>query len=100
LIELFGPDWRVFYAHLVLFGFIYPAERDKIPHRVMSELAKRLESELAAPAPPERLCFGTLLSRAQYLHDVEVWKYRDGRLNGRGTITPEQIRLWTNAIGR
>ena len=71
-----------------------------LPATGKSELAKRLEAELAAPAPPERVCFGTLLSRAQYLQDVEVWKYRDGRLNGRGAITAEQIRLWTNAIGR
>ena len=50
------------------------------------------------PAAGERLCRGTLLSRAQYLLDVERWGYRDARLQPSGTMTAEEIELWTARI--
>jgi hypothetical protein len=31
--------------------------------------------------PAERVCRGTLLSRTQYVVDVERWGYADGRLD-------------------
>lgn len=100
MLTLFGPDWRVFYAHLILFGFIYPGERTLIPRRVMEELASRLREELAAPPLEGRTCHGTLLSRAQYLPDLDLWQYADARLAQRNQMTREDIRLWTNAIDK
>src|SRR5215211_7794728 len=79
LIRRFRGDWRVLLSHLVLFGFVYPAERNRIPAWVMSDLLRRIEEELAS-AFPERVCRGTLLSRAQYLTDVQERGYRDARL--------------------
>ncbi|MGH7278499.1 MAG: nucleotidyltransferase, partial [Candidatus Rokuibacteriota bacterium] len=35
LLARFGANWRPLLAHLVLFGFIYPSERQRIPHGVM-----------------------------------------------------------------
>jgi hypothetical protein len=98
LLKLFGPHWRVLLSHLVLFGFIYPSERAQIPARVMRELLRRLEAETSEPAPAERVCHGTLLSREQYLVDVERWRYQDARLIPTGNMTAEQTRLWTAAI--
>jgi hypothetical protein len=43
------------------------------------------------------VCYGTLLSREQYLHDIERTKYRDGRIDT-GSMTPKQIEIWTAAI--
>jgi len=99
LLTLFGRDWRVLYAHLVLFGFIYPGERDSIPSWLMDELGARLSAELAMPTDDPRTCCGTLLSRAQYLPDIDLWGYHDARLEGRSRMSAEEIRLWTNAIG-
>src|SRR5438067_715900 len=31
LIDRYGPYWRGLYAHIILFGFIYPFHRSKIP---------------------------------------------------------------------
>ena len=45
-----------------------------------------------------RLCRGPLLSRAQYLVDVERWNYVDAREVPLGTMTPEEIAIWTKAI--
>lgn len=95
LLKSFGSYWRVLLSHLILFGFIYPAERERIPDWVMQELLNRLQSEMSSPPPTEQLCQGTLLSRKQYLVDVDSWGYQDARLRPRGNMTPEEIALWT-----
>lgn len=98
LLDHFGPHWRVLLAHLVLFGFIYPSERDRIPRWVMDELARRLREEVARPASTQKICNGTLVSRAQYLVDVEQRGFKDGRLQTDVGLTPEEIADWTGAI--
>lgn len=98
LLDLFGPHWRVLLSHLVLFGFIYPGERDLIPAPVLETLIARLQDEMATPPEDERLCRGTLLSREQYLVDVEEWGYRDARLRPLGTLSAHEVRIWTEAI--
>lgn len=99
LVDRFGQHWRVLLAHLTLFGFIYPGERHRVPSWVMDELLYRLAAETRRP-PGEDLhvCAGTLLSREQYLHDVEQLGYIDGRLTPVSTMTPEDVRTWTEAI--
>ena len=90
LLGRFGAHWRVLLAHLVLFGFIYPGERDVVPAWVMRELLARLDPELDAPVPGEMVCQGTLLSRYQYRIDLDEWGYRDGRVQPNGRMTPQE----------
>ena len=99
LLERFGAHWRVLLAHLTLFGYIYPGERHRVPRWVMDKLLARLTAEIHLP-PTEDLhvCAGTLLSRAQYLHDVEQLGFVDGRLTTASTMTPEDVAIWTGAI--
>jgi hypothetical protein len=97
LLQRFGPHWRVLLAHLVLFGFVYPSERTRVPERVLRELLRRLEGELGEDST-ERVCNGTMLSREQYLTDVEQWDYEDARVAPRGSMSPEDIAHWTAAI--
>ncbi len=99
LLERFGPHWRVLLTHLVLFDFIYPSERSQVPDWIVKELLARVEHERQAPPPPGRLCRGTLLSREQYLIDLEQWGYHDPRLRPEGTMSAEDIQQWTDAIG-
>lgn len=99
LLQRFGPDWRVLLSHLVLFGYVYPAMRGNIPAAVLEDLLSRLRDEPAPPAADQALCRGTLLSRGQYLPDVEQWGYRDARTEARVTMTPQEVAAWTNAIG-
>jgi hypothetical protein len=94
----FGSYWRVLLTHLVLFGFIYPGERDRIPGWVMDDLMRRLTVETTTPPRPSRLCQGTLISRAQYLIDVGQWGYKDARLQPRGNMTRSDVAHWTAAI--
>ena len=100
LLRRFGPHWRVLLSHLVQFGFIYPGERALIPAPVMRELVNRLSAELEVPTRDSKVCQGTLLSRAQYLVDVDEWGYDDARQVPRGTMTPEQLAEWTAAIDK
>jgi hypothetical protein len=97
LMARFGPHWRVLFAHLVLFGFVYPSERTRVPARVVRELWGRLEAELGGDGA-DRVCNGTMLSREQYLADVEQWEYEDPRMIPRGSMSPEDIAHWTAAI--
>ena len=48
LIDRFGAHWRVLLSHLVLFGFIYPSERSRVPARVLEELTERELLDIAA----------------------------------------------------
>jgi aminoglycoside-2''-adenylyltransferase len=97
LLDRFGPHWRVLLSHLVMFGFCYPSERDIVPAWVLDELMNRLRKETASPPSPERICQGTLLSRSQYLVDIEQWGYLDARI-AEGTMEQDDIDLWTDAI--
>jgi hypothetical protein len=98
LVRRFGPDWRVLLSYLVLFGFVYPGRRDAVPARLVDALSARLRREAATRPPAENVCRGTLLSRAQYLVDVDTWGYRDVRLHPRVAMTEEDIAHWTRAI--
>src|SRR5205814_2688758 len=42
LLRRFDDHWWVLFSHLILYGFIYPAERDRIPRQVMAERQGRL----------------------------------------------------------
>jgi hypothetical protein len=64
----------------------------------MRDLLRRLQGEVDSPAPTERLCQGTLISREQYLLDVDRWGYQDARIRPYGTMTPEDVGRWTAAI--
>ena len=52
------------------------------------------------PTRDSKVCQGPLLSRAQYLVDVDEWGYEDARLIPRGSMTEQQIAEWTAAIDR
>jgi hypothetical protein len=82
---------------LILFGYIYPGERAVIPPKIIEDLITRLRSE-ATTAGPERLCRGTLLSRQQYLVDIQEWGFRDARLEERVQMSKKDIAHWTDAI--
>lgn len=99
LLSRFGEHWPVLLSHLILFGYVYPAAARNIPDRVMRELQQRLEHERQAPIPPARITRGPLLSRAQYLIDIDTWHYQDPRLlqNG-GAMSGADVQHWTDAI--
>lgn len=96
LAERFGPDWRLLLSHLILFGYIYPGQRQRIPAHILDQLLDRLGKE--PPEEANRTCRGTLLSRQQYLRDVQERGFRDARLDARVEMNKEDITKWTDAI--
>lgn len=98
LISRFGQHWRLLLCHLTLFGFIYPAHRDLIPIWVMDALLNQLKDELHLPSPEDNLCGGTLLSREQYLKDINQFGYQDARVAPHGNMTAQDTAKWTEAI--
>ncbi len=97
LIARFGDHWRVLLSHLVLYAFAYPSARHQIPAWVSDELTQRLASGWNDDLRHGKTCFGTLLSREQYLSDLQQFGYIDGRLV-LGSMTPGEIAEWTGAI--
>lgn len=97
LIDRFDSHWRVLLSHVILFGYIYPAERERIPNWVMQELLRRLYQQMNSEPPEEPICQGTLLSRTQYLVDVKSWGYQDARLQPQGNMSSQEIEEWTAA---
>ena len=101
LIGRFGRYWRVLYAHLVLFGFAFPGHRQAIPDWVMDRLGRTLQDETSGRAPQHdpSLCQGTLLSREQYLNDIERLGYSDVRLlHADVNMSEQDVARWTGAI--
>jgi hypothetical protein len=99
LLARFGDHhWPGLLAHLVLFGFVYPGARDLVPAKVMDELLGRLERQKSAPVTDPRVCRGTILSRAQYLVDIEEWGLQDARLGPETTMTASDLAIWTDCI--
>lgn len=93
----FDRHWRVLYAHLVLFGFIYPGERARIPRAVLRRFAADLDQECATSSDEIALCQGTILSREQYLPDLQRG-YEDARRRDDIQMTDDDIALWTAGI--
>jgi hypothetical protein len=98
LIDRYDRHWRALFAHIVLFGYIYPSKRSKIPDWVIDELSQRLAAETKKGDLPDKTCFGTIISRQQYLTDINEWGYKDARLQPVGNMTAVQIAEWTKGI--
>lgn len=98
MLQRFGTHWRVLLSHLILFGFAYPSDRHFVPASVMDEMIDRLREETHSPSPDHDICLGTLLSREQYLKDIEYEGLQDGRVEPVGNMTPEHTAIWTQAI--
>ena len=98
LIDRYAEHWRALYAHVVLFGYIYPSDRSNVPAWVMEELTQRIMDETNGPDAGEKVCYGTVISRQQYLTDINDWGYADARLKPRGNMTAEEIAHWTAGI--
>ena len=95
--------WRVLFSHLILFGYVYPCERNKIPQWVQGECLRRFRHELKTGPLAERTCRGTLLSWSEYLPDIEQRGYGDGRQPPVGNLTEMETaqltEVWRHGEG-
>jgi hypothetical protein len=64
----------------------------------MDEMAQRLAAELRAGNTNDKICYGTIISRQQYLVDITERGYKDARLQPNGNMNAEEIAHWTAGI--
>jgi hypothetical protein len=98
LLDRYGRHWRALFAHVILFGFIFPSDRSKVPQWLIEECTERLAKETKRGDLPDKICYGTIVSRQQYLIDVNERGYRDARLEPLGNMSEEEIAEWTKGI--
>jgi hypothetical protein len=79
VLRRFGDHWPILLGHLITFRFSFPSDKGQVPTWVMHEMMTRLAREENEPAGFARICRGTLLSRQQYLSEVNDLGYRDAR---------------------
>jgi hypothetical protein len=96
LIARFSGHWPVLLSHLVLFQYAYPDRRSDIPRHVLDGLIERLRRPETEKG--DHVCYGTILSREQYLFDVNTLGYEDARREPRGGMTTRDLEIWTEAI--
>ena len=94
LCRRFTGHEAVLLAHLTLFAYVYPSEAARLPTWVVPALTGAARWARA----DGRVCRGTLISRAQYLVDIEDWGYADARRPPYGTMSDRDWLTWTNAI--
>jgi hypothetical protein len=77
LVARFGDHWELLLQYLVLYRFVYPAEREAVPARLIHELAARVgtDDEVRDGLPFR----GPLVDRYAYLHDVRYEGLPDPR---------------------
>ena len=96
LVGHFTGHEQVLLAHLILFTYIYPADREVVPGEVLDSLYQRVRNE---PPAKEKLLRGTFISREQYLSDLRDHGYIDARIEPRGPMKAADVAHWTAAIG-
>ncbi len=69
--------WELLLVHILNFRFIYPSEREIIPHWLLEELTTRLNSQKSLPASKTMVCRGRLFSRLDYAVDIKEWGFAD-----------------------
>jgi hypothetical protein len=98
LLGYFDRHEQLLLAHLHLFQFIYPTEAERIPAGVMTYLAHRARHDEERARRDRPVCRGTLISREQYLPDIEPGGFTDARLVPEHSMSRREIAEWTEAI--
>ncbi|MEA2491698.1 MAG: hypothetical protein QOH21_3490 [Acidobacteriota bacterium] len=97
LLARYGHYWRALYAHIVMYGFIYPSARDQVPAWIVEELTRRMAKETKEGNGADKICYGTIVSRQQYLKDIGEWGFADARRVDE-LMSEDEIEQWTAGI--
>ena len=88
MLTRFAGHERVLLAHIILFGYAYPCDRQRVPGWVIDRLNEAITSE---PTPAQKICRGPFLAQKGYGTALNDWGYADGRLQPHGPLTAEEI---------
>jgi len=90
LLRRFEGHERVLLAHLLLFGYAYPCERDVVPTWVVDQLQAIVRDEPAVPRD-DHLCRGPNLAQRGYFTAIQEWGYHDGRVAPHGPLSADEV---------
>ncbi len=76
LYKTMETDWELLLSYLLLFNFVYPADRDIIPGWLLDELIQKSKNQYKEAPTCGRVTRGLLLS-SQYNVAVEKWGYKE-----------------------
>ena len=79
LLARVGPHWPLLLAQILLFGYVYPGFRSKVPRRVLDGLLDRARDELGRDEPDVTITRGPLISRFSFAIDVQEWGFTSPR---------------------
>ena len=88
LLRRFEGHEAVLLAHLTLFDYIYPSERDRVPRWVVQQIRDMVDN---APIDDQNICRGPFIAQKSYWIDVNEWGFIDGRLQPWGPLTQDEI---------
>jgi len=77
-----GEDWPLLLSQILLFRYVYPGDRDKVPGWVLSELLDRAKNgshQRSDDGDVDNVTNGTMISRFSFAIDVNEWGKRDIR---------------------
>jgi hypothetical protein len=94
LVRRFAGHEEMLLAHLMMYRFVYPGERERVPVRVLDRLT---EIDRAKRPADEKVCRGTMLTWDQYQVDLSQWGYADARVSPHGHLTQGEVEGWTRA---
>lgn len=94
LLRRFEGHERVLLAHVILFGYAYPSERECVPQWALDALNRAVANE---PQTHEKICRGPFLAQKTYTKDIEEWGYLDARLKPYGPLLPEEVAQLPNS---
>ena len=88
LIRRVGEHWRLLLGQILLFDYVYPGHRSRVPTEVRKALLQRAEQAVDEVGDPA-VCQGTLISRFSFSIDVNEWGFRD--LRKEATVASRQL---------
>lgn len=102
LVKRAGPHWPLLLAQLMLFHYVYPGFRSRVPREVLEGLLDRARQEIGHDDHDETLTNGPLISRFSFAIDVQEWGFHDTRSERiRRAMSSEPVRhivkdsVWT-----
>lgn len=96
VLRRFDDHWPVLLSQLILFAYVFPSERRRVPDGTWEELTGRLILSLQKPGAL-KLTRGPFFSFMDYLSDLEKG-YLDARLAPHGPLTGRQVLAWTRRL--
>jgi hypothetical protein len=79
LIDKTGEHWPLLLSQLLVFSYVYPEVRGRVPPWVMEELLDLGAKDAARERSGELVSRGTLMSRFSFAIDVNEWGLKDER---------------------